>query len=123
VTLAIAGDAPEEHLRLTLPRHARKFIHCGDQKVGQQAIDFFIDNDHRQALVRRAEAAEFAFAQRIAAILKAAPAPGFSGFDDDIAPRLDFAAAPGTIAASARIQSHIFPRRRSPHQSAGERIV
>ena len=46
MTLAVAGDAPEEHLCLTLPRHARKFIHCGDQEVGQQAIDFFITVFH-----------------------------------------------------------------------------
>ena len=94
---AIAGDAPEEHLRLTLPGHAREFVDRGDQQVGQQTVDLFVDDDNRQALVRRLGAAEGASAQVVAAKLESPPAPGFGRFHDNIAPGLDLAAAPGAM--------------------------
>lgn len=53
MTRAVSIDLAEEHLRFTLPRHLREFIHSSNEQRWQAAINFFIHYHDGQTFIWR----------------------------------------------------------------------
>src|SRR5947209_8392689 len=108
--VAIGFDLPEEHLHFAVPRHLRKLIHCSDEQRGQAAIDFFIDDQDGNALLRRQPRTKGTSAEPISAIYERPAAASRIAFDFDVLTWMNGGAAPGAVCelcgratASARV--------------------
>ena len=95
--LTIFVHLPKEHLRLTFPGELREFVDGGDQQGWQEAIDLFIDYQHRQAFFACLFTAESTLSVDIATVHQGASTPLFIRFDQNIFTGCYCLTAPGTM--------------------------
>ena len=67
MSVAVPVYLPKEHLDSTVPRHLSKLVDSRDEHRRKTAIDFFVDDQNWQTLIRRILCGEETAAQRVPA--------------------------------------------------------
>src|SRR6266567_4090737 len=101
MSTALFVHLAKEHLRRAVPGHLGKLIDGRDQQSRKTAVNFLVDDQHRQTF-GSTFAAEGALAQRITAVDKGTASALAQGFDLDVATSIDRSATPRAVGQLAR---------------------